>query len=194
MLNIKLGIITQMLWNYIKPVMMFAVSGLTSTTDNLVLSGCYLYIDDDTNASAIVSAEMFESLAEMAELFAGKGVKRSVYNRIKRFGVQFNCNMHEVTAKAMQIFWGQYYATDALYTIWQHKNKIIEPTYHNYRIEAENVAGKDILIYLYNAKNINFGQVPLDGEDFSSIPLILKPFPTTPSVDTELLCEIKYEN
>ncbi len=194
MLNIKLGLFTQMLFGFIKPVIMFAVSGLTSTTNNLVLSGCYLYIDDDTNPSAIISAEMFESIAEMAELFAGKGVKRSVYNRIKRYGVQFNCNFHEITAKAMNIFWGQYYATDASYTIFQVKNKIVEPGFHNYRIEYENVNDKDIKIYLFNAKNINFGQIPLDGEDFSSIPIILKPFPTAPGTDTELLCEIKFEN
>jgi hypothetical protein len=192
--KIKLGLFTQMLFNMIKPVIMYAVSGITSSPDNLILSGCYLFIDDDTNASAIISGELFECVAEVAELFAGKGVKRSVYSKIKRFGVQFGCVVHDFTPKAYNILYGQYYATDASYSIWQYKNAIVEPTSHTFRIEAETVEDKDIKIYLFNAKNINFGQLPLDGEDFSGYPILIKPYPTTPSVDTELLCEIKLED
>jgi hypothetical protein len=171
-----------------------AASGLTSSTNNLMLSGCYLYIDDDTNASGIISAEMFECLAEMAELFAGKGVKKSVYNKIKRFGVQFGFNFHEITPKALNILYGQNYSSDASHTIWEMKNKIVDPENHTFRIEAENVNEKTLRIYLYNAKNINFGQIALDGEDFSSIPCIVKPFPLTPSDDTEVLCKIDLED
>lgn len=171
-----------------------AVSGLTSSTNNLVLSGCYLYIDDDTNASGIVSAELFECIAEVAELFAGKGVKRSVYNKIKRFGIQLGFNFHEITPKALQILYGQNYEVGAGITTWSVKNKIVDPGYHSFRFEAENVNDKNIKIYLYNAKNVNFGQLPLDGEDFAGIPCIVKPFPLTPSNDAEELCKITLED
>lgn len=171
-----------------------AVSGLTSSPNNLTLSGCYVYIDDDTSPSAIVSAELFECLAEMSELYAGKGVKRSVYSKIRQFGVQFNMNVHEITPKALQIFYGQNYETGGGVTTWSVKNKIVDPGFHDYRIEAENVNEKDIKIYLYNAKNINFGQTPLDGEDFSSIPTIIKPFPTDPGNDDEEICKITLED
>ena len=171
-----------------------SVSGLTSSTNNLALTGCYLYIDDDTSASGIISAEVLNAEAEMAELFAGKGVKVSVYNKIKKFGMNFGFNFHEITPKAFSLLYGGTYSTDLTHTIVSYKVGIVEPGHHTFRIEAENVNGKDIRIYLYNAKNINYGATPLDGEDFTSIPCIVKPFPVDPSDATEELVKIDLEN
>ncbi len=194
MFNLKLGWFVSILWNMIKPVMLSVGSGLTSSTNNLVLSGCYLYIDDDTNASGIISAEVLNAEAEMAELFAGKGTKVSVYNKIKRFGLNFGFNFHEITPKAFNILYGGDYSTDGTHTITEYKVAITEPSTHQFRIEFENVSGKDLRIYLYNSKNINYGAIPLDGEDFSSIPCIVKPFPVNPSDPTEVLVKIDLEN
>lgn len=171
-----------------------AASGLTSSTNNLVLSGCYLYIDDDTNASGIISAEVLNAEAEMAELFAGKGTKVSVYNKIKKFGMNFGFNFHEITPKALSIFYGGVFSSAGGHTIIEYKVGVTEPGAHTFRLEAENVNSKDIRIYLYNAKNINYGATPLDGEDFTSIPCIIKPFPIDSSDATEVLVKIDLED
>ena len=183
--NIKMGWFTRVIWNMIKPVMLQAVSGLTSSTNNLVLSGCFLYIDDDTLASGIVSAEVLNAEAELAELFAGKGIKVSVYNKIRRFGLNIGFNFHEITPKALEILYGGSYLSGGGVTAVEYDVGIVEAAAHQFKLVAENVNSKDLTIIVYNGKNINYGAMPLDGEDFSSIPCIIKPFPINPGDPSE---------
>jgi len=167
-----------------------AVSGLTSSTNNLVLSGCFLYIDDDTNASGIVSAEVLNAEAELAELFAGKGIKVSVYNKIRRFAMNIGFNFHEITPKAIEILYGGTYSSGGGVTKVEYKVGIVENVAHQYKLVAENVNGQDLTITVYNGKNINYGALPLDGEDFTSMPCIIKPFPVNPGNADEVLVDI----
>jgi len=169
-----------------------ATSGLTSSTDNLVVSGLTMWIDDDIAASAIISGESLEFSAEFATLFAGKGVKVKVAEVMKSFGVAMKCNVHEITPKGMSILYGGDYTTPTspASTRVSFANKITAPSAHRFTFKGVTNAGKDITIVLNNAKNSSFGAVAFDGGDFAALPVTLVPSPVTPGDDSEILAYV----
>ena len=168
-----------------------ALSGLTSSTNNLVLSGAYLYIDDDTAASGIISGEVFGMAGEFAELFAGKGIKVRVIKKARSISLRFAGNWHEITPKAISVMYGGSYSTATGKTIVDFKNGIVAPAAHKFRIEFENVNGQTGTITFYNAKNSNFGDVALDGQDFSGMPFEITPEPINPGDADEIQVRIE---
>jgi hypothetical protein len=168
-----------------------ALSGLTSSSDNLVLSGALLYIDDDTNASGIISGETLGMAGEYAELFAGKGVKTRVIRKARSMSISFKANWHEITPKAINIFYGGSYSTDTGKTIVDYKNGVVQPTAHKFTIKAENVNGQLITITFYNAVNSTFGEIPMTGDDFTSLPIEITPEPLTPGDSTEIQVRVE---
>ncbi len=167
------------------------VSGLTSSTNNLVLSGALLYIDDDTNASGIIGGEVLGFAGEFAELYAGKGIKTLVIKKARQQSVFIRIdNWYEITAKAFQIFYGGSYSTGAGYNRIEWKNSIVSNTTHKFKMIAENVAGYDLEITVFNGRNSTFSEVPLNGEDWSSYSVEISPEPVNPGDEEEVLVRI----
>lgn len=171
-----------------------AVSGLTSSTNNLVLSGALMYIDDDTTASAIIGGESLQFSSEMAKLMAGKGVKVQVAEAMKTFGVAMSFECYEITALAFGILYGGSVVTESGYTKWRIKNKMTAPSPHRFKFVLTNNNDKDIEIWFWRAKNANYGNIAFDGQDFSKVPCIIKPEPINPSDPNEVQVDVVFKN
>lgn len=168
-----------------------ATSGLTSSTNNLAVTGLTMYIDDDTSASAIISGESLEFSAEFAELFAGKGIKVKVAEVMKSFGIAMKFNVHEISPKGMSILYGGTYSSIApTSTRVSYLQQMVAPAAHKFTFKGLTNAGKEIQIVLNNAKNTEFGSVAFDGQDFVGMPCTVVPSPTTPGDATEVLAYI----
>jgi hypothetical protein len=167
-----------------------ALSGLTSSTNNLVLSGAQLFIDDDTLASGIIGEESMGFAAEFAELYAGQGIKVRVAKKMRTQSISFKGSWFEITPKAINIFYGGTYSSDTGTTSVQYKNVTTAPTAHKFIIKAKTVENKQITITFYNAVNSNFGDVPLDGGDFSHFPFEITPEPVNAGDEDEVLVDI----
>lgn len=167
-------------------------SGLTSSTNNLVLSGALLYIDDDTNASGIIGGEVLGFAGEFAELYAGKGIKTLVIKKARQQSVFIRVdNWYEITPKAFQIFYGGTYSTSpGAYNRIEWKNSITSNVPHKFKMIAENVEGKNLEITIFNGRNSTFSEVPLNGEDWSSYSVEITPEPVNPGDPDEVLVRI----
>jgi hypothetical protein len=171
-----------------------AVSGLTSSNNNLVLSGALMYIDDDTTASAIIGGESLQFSAEMAKLMAGKGVKVQVTEALKSFGVAFAFECYEITAVGFGILFGGSVVTESGYTKWRIKNKMSAPAPHRFKFVITKNDDKDIEITFWRAKNTNYGNIAFDGQDFSKMPCIVKPEPINPGDPNEVQVDVVFKN
>ena len=166
-----------------------ATSGISASTDDLVLTGLVMYIDEDTTPSATISGESLEFSAEFATLSAGKGVKVKVAEVMKSFGIAMKFKVNTITAKGMSILYGGDYSTPTspASTRVSFKGKMTAPVAHTFKFIGLNNEGKTITIQLNNAKNTEFGAVALDGSDFAAMPCTIVPSPLTPGDDTEVL-------
>jgi hypothetical protein len=169
-----------------------AVSGLTSSTDNLVLSGALMYIDDDSVASAVIGGESLQFSSEMATLMAGKGVKVQVAEAMKTFGIAFAFECYEITALGMNILYGASVVSESSKTKLRFKQKMTAPSPHKFTFVITDNAGDDITIKFWRAKNSNYGNIAFDGGDFSRIPCVIKPVPINPSDPNEVLVDIDF--
>jgi hypothetical protein len=170
-----------------------AISGMTSSTNNLMLTGALMYIDDDTSASAIIGAESLQFSAEMAKLMAGKGIKVQVAEAMKSFGIAMSFEVYEITAVAMGILYGGSVVTESGYTKWRIKNKMTAPAVHRFKFVLVNNNDKDVEIWFWRAKNANYGNIAFDGQDFSKVPCIIKPEPLNPSDPNEVQAEVVWK-
>ena len=189
-----MNILFMILGFYLTPLfaaMIKWVSGLTSSTNNLVLSGMLLYIDDDTSASGIVGGELLGFSGEFAELYAGKGLKTLVIKKARQQGVflRFD-NFYELTPKALNIFYGGSYSTGVGYNRLEFKNQITSNVPHKWKAIAENVGGYDIEITVFNGRNSTFSEIPVNGEDWSSVSIEITPEPVNPGDVDEVLVRI----
>ena len=166
-------------------------SGLTSSTGNLVLSGALLYIDDDTNASGIISGEVFGFTGEFAELYSGKGIKTLTIKKARRQSISVKGNWHEITPKAINIFYGGEYSVGAGYERTEWKNTVVSASTHKFKMIWEDIDSNDHELTIYNGRNGNFGDIPVDGEDFSSLSFEINPEPVDPGDADEVL--VRYD-
>jgi hypothetical protein len=166
------------------------LSGIQASTNSLALTGLVMYIDDDVNASATISGETLQFSAEFAQLFAGKGVKVLTAEHLRQFGIAMQCNVHEITPQAMQIIYGGDVELRSGSTRLNFKQKMTPAGNHNFTFKGELVDGREVTIYLNNAKNTNYGDVAFDGQDFSAVPCIFKPYPETVGDNDEVMAYI----
>lgn len=167
-----------------------ALSGITADTTQLALTGMLLYIDDDVSPSATISGETLQFSADFAQLFAGKGVKVLVAEAIKEFQMAMSFNIHEITAKALNILYGGSYEALSGSTRISFLQKVTSPGYHDFRFVGQNVNEQTITIFLNYAKNVNYGDIPFDGQDFASVPCVVRPYPEVPGTDAEVMAYI----
>lgn len=167
-----------------------ATSGITANTQELALTGMLMYIDDDTSPSATISGETLQFSADFAQLFAGKGVKVLVAEAIRQFQMAMSFTIHEMTPKALNILYGGTYTTLSGSKRLNFTQKMTAPGYHDFKFVGENVAGDTITIFLNNARNVNYGDVAFDGQDFSGAPCVVRPYPEVAGTDDEVMAYI----
>jgi hypothetical protein len=167
-----------------------ALSGITADTTKLALTGLLMYIDDDTTPSATISGETLQFSADFAQLFAGKGVKVLVAEALKEFQMAMSFNIHEITPKAMNILYGGNFSTLSGSTRLEIRQRMNPPGFHDFRFVGENTEGKTVTIVLNNAKNVNYGDIAFDGQDFAAAPCVVRPYPETPGDTAEVMAYI----
>jgi hypothetical protein len=150
-------------------------------------------IDDDANASAIISGESLQFSSEFAKLMAGKGAKVQVAKALKTFGISFAFNCHELTPTAFNILYGGEVITSSIANTFRIRNKMTSPGVHKFKFVILTNADKDITITFFRASNESYGNIAFDGSDFAGIPAVISPSPLNPSDPDEIQVDIDFE-